>query len=67
MRTESRTMPMNSRTCEGPIVLDATTGALSDMKTRSNVLKFSRHSTFEGSAIKNRLRCELRDGGRNCA
>ena len=52
MRTESRAMPMNSRTCEGPILLDATTGALSDMKTRINVLKLSRHNTFEGSAIK---------------
>ena len=52
MRTLSKTIPMNSITWEGPMVLDATTGALSDMKTRSRVLKLERQDIFDCSAIK---------------
>ena len=52
MRTLSKTMPMNSITWEGPTVLDATTGALSDMKTRKSVLKLERQDTFDRSAMK---------------
>ena len=52
MRTLSKTIPMNSITWEGPMVLDATTGALSDMKTRSRVLKLERQDSCDCSAIK---------------
>ena len=52
MRTLSKTIPMNSITWEGPMVLDATTGALSDMKTRRRVLKLERQDSFDCSAIK---------------
>ena len=43
VRVVSSSIPMNSSTWEGPRVLDATTGAWTDMKKRSNVLKLARH------------------------
>ena len=39
MRTLSSTIPMNSISWEGPIVLEDTTGALRDKNTRKRVLK----------------------------
>ena len=44
MRTLSRTIPINSSVCEGPIVLEATVGAWTDMKNFRSVLKLSRHA-----------------------
>lgn len=52
MRTESRRMLMNSITWEGLTVLDATTGALRDMKTQSNVLKLWKQVIFDGFGNK---------------
>ena len=45
-------IPMNSKTWEGPRVLDATTGAQIDMKTRSNVLKLDRHCRRDALVMK---------------
>ena len=39
MRTLSKIIPMNSISREGPIVLEATTAALSDVNTLKRVLK----------------------------
>ena len=52
MRMLSKTIPMNSISWEGPIVLDATTGALRDMNTRSRVLKLDKHANLDSSAMK---------------
>ena len=59
MCTLSKTMPLNSITWEGPMVLDATTGTLSDMKTGSRVLKLERQDNFDCSAIKRSSRILL--------
>ena len=52
IRVESSSIPMNSSTWEGPRVLELTTGALTDMKRRSNLLKLDRHWKRDGSAMK---------------
>ena len=52
IRTLSSSMPMNSKTWEGPRVLDATTGAWTDTKRRSKVLKLVKHCQRDGSAMK---------------
>ena len=52
MRTLSSTIPMNSISWEGPIVLEDTTGALRDINTRNRVLKLVRQASFDSSAMK---------------
>ena len=52
MRVESNSMPINSSTWEGSRVLEATTGAWTDIKKRSKVLKEDRHFKRLGSAKK---------------
>ena len=52
MRTLSSTIPMNSISWEGPIVLEDTTGALRDIKTRNRVLKLVKQADFDSSAMK---------------
>ena len=52
MRLLSNTTPINSRTCEGPRVLEATVGTLRDMKTLRRVVKLPRQAKFVFSAIK---------------
>ena len=48
----SSTIPINSRTWEGPRVLAATVGTRRDINTFSRVLKLPKQSTLVGSAIK---------------
>ena len=52
IRVLSSSIPMNSKTLEGPRVLYATTGLRSDMNTRSNVLKLDKHCRRDASAMK---------------
>ena len=52
MRTLSSTIPMNSISWEGPIVLEDTTGALRDINTRNRVLKLVKQASFDSSAMK---------------
>ena len=52
MRVLSSSISMNSKTWEEPSVLDATTGARTDMKKRSKVLKLDRHCWQDASAMK---------------
>ena len=52
IRVLSSSISMNSRTWEGPSVLDATTGARTDMKKRSKVLKLDKHCWRDASAMK---------------
>ena len=43
IRVESSSIPMNSSIWERPRVLEVTTGALTEMKKLSNLLKLDRH------------------------
>ena len=52
MRVLSSTIPINSKTWEGPSVLAATIGTQRDVNTFRRVLKFSKHASLEDSAIK---------------
>ena len=52
MHMLSSTMPMNSISWEGPIVLEDTMGALRDINTCNRVLKLVKQANFYPSAMK---------------
>ena len=52
MRLLSSTIPMNSRTWEGPRAFDATEGTRRDKNTFRGVPKLPKQANFVGSAIK---------------
>ena len=52
MRLLSSTIPMNSRTWEGPRVFDATVGTRRNINTFRRLLKLPKQANFMGSAIK---------------